>query len=127
MLCEGLLAFGIVRLADNTTVRRGLRSPSNLSGNRILAQSKRRELSKRSDCVLVLIVDIEQRQEAAHAQGLCNDLWQVRQLYVSSGTFAGLKNFDEEAYAAGIEAIDAGEIEDELCLSVRDKIVQGLS
>lgn len=104
-----------------------MRSPSNLSGNRILAQSKRRELSKRSDCVLVLIVDIEQRQEAAHAQGLCNDLWQVRQLYVSSGTFAGLKNFDEEAYAAGIEAIDAGEIEDELCLSVRDKIVQGLS
>ena len=96
-------------------------------GNRILAQSKRRTLFKRSDRVLVLIVDIEQRQEAAHAQGLCNHLWQVRQLYVSSGTFAGLKSFDEEAYAAGIEAIDAGEIEDQLFLSVVDEIVQGLS
>jgi hypothetical protein len=67
MLCEGLLAFGIVRLAGKYDREAGLRSPSNLSGNRILAQSKRRELSKRSDCVFVLIVDIEQRLEAAHA------------------------------------------------------------
>jgi hypothetical protein len=106
---------------------RGIAEPFESFWNRILAQSKRRTLSKRSDCVLVLIVDIEQRQEAAHAQGLRNDLWQVRQLYVSSGTFAGLKNFDEEAYAAGVEPIDAGKIEDELCLSVSNEIVQGLS
>jgi len=74
-----------------------------------------------------VIVDIEQGQQAAHGQGLRNDLWQVRELYVSSGAFAGLKSFDEEAYAAGIEAIDAGEVEDDLCLSVSGEIVEGLS
>ena len=116
------LKHGFIALHDRTLLEQ--LTVSVRVGNSTVA---RIASSERSDCVLVVIVDIEQRQEAAHAQGLRNDLWQVRQLYVSSGTFAGLKSLDEEAYAAGIEAIDAGEVEDDLCFSVSGEIVEGLS
>ena len=83
-------------------------------------------LSERGDRLLVLVVHLEERQEAAHAQSLCDNLRKTGQLHLSSRSLAGLKNFDEETDAAGIKPVDAGQIEDDLCFAVGDQIVEGL-
>ena len=79
---------------------------------------KRVVLSERSDRVLVLIVDVEEWQQTAHGESLDDNARKTGQLDVSTGALAGLEKFDEQADSAGIEAIDARKIEDELILTV---------
>jgi hypothetical protein len=51
--------------------------------------------SKRSDGVLVFVIDLEEWQKPAHAQGLHDNPWQMRQLHVASRSFAGLQDLYE--------------------------------
>lgn len=81
-------------------------------------------LSERSDRLLVLVINLKEGQEAAHAQSLRDNLRQTGELHVSPGWFAGLENLDEKADAAGIEPVDACEVEDEPNLTVGNQVIE---
>ena len=87
----------------------------------------RRGSGKRCDGVFGVVVDVEEREQAAHGQGLKNDLGRAGQPDRASGLFGGLQRFDEEADAAGVEAIDAGDFEHDAVLAMSDEVVDGLA
>lgn len=72
------------------------------------------------DGLLLLVVDLEERQESAHAEGLQDDLGGIDELERATGLLGELQAFDEEANPAGIESIHLRHAEDDLGFAVRD-------
>jgi hypothetical protein len=76
---------------------------------------------------LLLVIDLEERKQPAHAQGLQDDLGWIHELERSAGFLGQLETFDEEADAAGVEAVDVGHAEHDLDFAVGDEIFKGLA
>jgi hypothetical protein len=77
--------------------------------------------------LIVLVVYVKEWQQAAHVEGLRDDLGEAGEFAVAPSTFTGLENLDEKADAAGVETIDTAQVENDPSLTVADEILESLA